>query len=120
LSILFIKCSSFSALVKIFGCDILVFFTKFEENVTKSCNAVKINTSEVKPSTESASLFPQRKQIFDSSNITDTVVPIAPPRIKGQKRNNLKKQAPSPTAEDAEKINFVKNQKLLSFLEIFF
>lgn len=83
-----------------------------EKYVTKSYDAVKINTSEVKPSTESASLFPQRKQIFDSSNITDTVVPIAPPRIKGQKWNNLKKQAPSPTAEDAEKINFVKNTSI--------
>lgn len=84
-----------------------------EKNVTKSYNAVKLNTSEVKTLTESASLFPQRKQIFDSSNITETVVtPIAPPRIKGQKRNNLKKQAPSPTAEDAGKINFVKNSNI--------
>lgn len=84
-----------------------------EKNVTKSFNAVKLNTTEVKPSTESASLFPQRKQIFDSSNITENVVtPIAPPRIKGQKRNNLRKQAPSPTTEDAEKINFVKNTSI--------
>lgn len=46
----------------------------------------------------SSSMFPNRKQIFDSSNLSDTVssTPVAPPRHKQQKRTPAKKQDTPP------------------------
>lgn len=78
-----------------------------EKNVTESKIEVKLTTIDVKTS-ESTSLFPQRKQIFDSSNITETVAtPVAPPRAKGHKRSTTKKQAPN--REVVEKVEKVTN-----------
>lgn len=80
--------------------------TSLEElNVKKSIKEVNLNAEDKKPE-DSTTLFPKRKQIFDSSFITETVsTPVAPPRVKSQKP---KKQAPS--IEDAEKIKTISSQ----------
>lgn len=50
------------------------------------------------PTQNSSSMFPNRKQIFDSLNLSGNVstTPIAPPRVKQQKRNSAKKQSTPP------------------------
>ncbi|XP_071154153.1 triadin-like isoform X1 [Mytilus edulis] len=75
------------------------------EEVKRSSKEVNLNAEDKKPE-DSTTLFPKRKQIFDSSFITETVSsPVAPPRVKGQKP---KKQAPS--IEDAEKNKTISSQ----------
>ncbi|XP_063424716.1 uncharacterized protein LOC134708254 isoform X1 [Mytilus trossulus] len=75
------------------------------EEVKRSSKEINRDAEDKKPE-DSTTLFPKRKQIFDSSFITETVSsPVAPPRVKGQKP---KKQAPS--IEDAEKNKTISSQ----------